>query len=321
MKNMTFKSLGYQFDTSWISWSGCVGDLDVRQASHIFVSASHILVAEMATTTFGDRLVVALEDGIWARGDSHVPKDIPLRWWRLRHLHLGGVTTGVFWISTGTTHDLIADLSAHVERVLTHVLQSAMPLQRFDKKVTAPPASMILHSPDWDFTTEQWLPLSNPRGLLLCPSVFPASKWIIRRLSLDELADCFDLSGTIKRVLLSPEDIMLDHQFDFLLTMPGKVVANVIHRLGLDGLMASHRPMAIMCVELGKHLVYNELPKTILVDVPLEDQREQVAVQHDDAKVPVHLWNNRIVDKSMSLATMDPICIDYALECFRSWFC
>jgi hypothetical protein len=270
------------------------------------------MVADIVKAKLGVALIIALETDLLSR----IPLEIPLAWFRVRHASVGGTTTGIFWIGLSEELGVLWRARAdgfYCSRSLRDLIQPATKLIKGDRHVPVVPENLLVRSDGWDFTVDHYVPVKNPLGLILCPSVFTKSKWVTRHLSISELADSFDVLASVKGVLvkLKEGDPL---RYAFVKGTPSKILVHVFRKLGYDEAPLEHVEDNIDLVDIDvvvPRIVAGPLGSGVEVD-------NLVAVKHDDAAVPVHLWNDQIAH-FLGLPVPVPAAIQRLLDRCRVW--
>jgi hypothetical protein len=215
------------------------------------------------------------------------------------HQELGGVTNGVFKVylarGIGTTCAVSFGTNPSARAILSHVLDAVAPGSR----CPIPPVDSI--------------PLGRDRNGLLhwgrrmdsieAPTVFSKAHWVKRKLTLKELVSVLDLPS-YKATETRTREWMSD------VAVPGKVRARVVeairnwvNRSG-GASKRPHIPDGAQRINVKKPRLSPLGPVEMVKDGPissvLESKQSNVTVtvkstKSDDASVPVHLWDNRIL--------------------------
>ena len=108
-----------------------------------------------------------------------------------------------------------------------------------------------------------------------CPSMFTKSKWCIRKLTVREIAECFDQPSTIidKCVI---ENIRVN-QLPLVKTVPNKILQYILRRLSLSN---------IEKIETEDQAYQSSLPI---------EEKHLKAVKSDDAAVDTYIWDDRVL--------------------------
>lgn len=221
-------------------------------------------------------------------------------WFQLQHSDYGGVTTGIWWFGT-TINDLTLPDITPSHRRLKHALSDTergrriSPPECLEGPFEGPrriPSSSLLHPGGF-------LPIMDLNTSVVCPSVFSPTGWVRRRLTMQELARCFDIPD----VLASSWETSYHQQLPFsrmpfTVAAPTKLLAPLVTRVH-----TSFGAPLTLNLELSR--VYPPVgPQTsrpcspvsadeATCSLPLGFGRLKAA-KNDDADIPVGYWDNLV---------------------------
>jgi hypothetical protein len=216
------------------------------------------------------------------------------RWFLLRHIDFGGVTSGHWWLGTNMSN-VEAPTTTTSSLRLGHVLSDT---------VNGPPHSPP-EDPDEIFDAISYvkdirllhagglLPIKAIRNKVLCYSVYSPTGWVSRVLTVHELGRCLDLSdGDLAPFADIPITQLPLDELPFLLSTPPRLLASlaavIANELQLTRERETREPKTIV-----------EKPATSGSPTEFPDQNEdegfgrEQAAKNDDADIAVMDWDSR----------------------------
>ena len=265
-----------------------------------------------------------------------------LHWKVIKHLCVGGNTTSYAWL--GSPHEFrstVASLPIYCPHVVSDILEFAparvpssipvsQPLQT-NSRVMTPVAHDTLINTWWCHGLLPWKSFYPSASITTTPHVvsptpFTSTGWCSRALTARELARCFDVPVHVEKRILKAYPALLPPHHPLLASIPGKILA---HAFWLGGLLD--------CSEGGKGTgqfsseVFTPAFKLDSSSGQLLSQSQfnlssvqphDKAVKMDDALVPVHLWNSRLIRNYPSpsaIASVPRSRVDWSLSILRKW--
>ena len=218
-------------------------------------------------------------------------KQLDLNWTRIKHSAVGGVTNVQNWL--GLPHQWRHHpTGVYSKRFLIHLIY---PAARMFQSEHPPPVDehlveQVLYQ-EGVVSSLGLLPIDNPTVKVLVPSVFTATKWIVRKLTVKELSECLDQNQhVIEQSILNQYTLA---KLPFVASVPNKTVQFAMRLAGFMIIKYSTRPK----VELS--------PLPHIEVTPILDQEHLKAVKADAALVDNRLWDTRVIAKFSHLTLND----------------
>ena len=294
---------------------------DCPEDTLMFVSGSAKFLMKWKSVFEGKKcLVVALDVG--NRVSGALASAFPdVCWKRVRHADVGGVTDCSNWMGSSNAISLGPMETVSYYRSIGEVLKPTL-RGRFGKDRAAPSPETRLEEETSKVVMEE-KGLVSPNGLwpmsyqnlkVIAPSVFAGTGWVHRTLDPMELGAAWDLpvntlkalEGLDKGELESQEAVRMICRsapckslwaFGQAMTMFGLQVNDYEERqaeFGQDELLVdeARRGFGFYVDELSKVQDASKQGSETAAERKL---REAKAAKEDDAAVPVHLWNSRVL--------------------------
>jgi hypothetical protein len=238
----------------------------------------------------------------------------------MTHLECGGVTTGSWHIHlySSRAESMPLSMSPQVEHDASTILNAtvtggrpvAAPISLAGKAAIGP--SLLELRPN-TFHGGGLIPWGAKPFWVITPNIYSPTKWCVHRLTQVEILYSRDVSQEMATTYLKPKDLSI--LYTDLTFIPGKVC-----RVFLDSLLQhnppdSHTQNSVrhpMCL-VGSHAdIAQGHPKGLVANsatlaqadsldwesrilMEQEQRRMQTATKSDDAEVPEHLWDSRIL--------------------------
>jgi hypothetical protein len=150
------------------------------------------------------------------------------QWFYLAHPTFGGVTTGRFWCGTNVK-DFHSPPEVMSSCRLKHYLK---PLEKGLTHVPPDNPEAIYKEPrvlEGGLHPGSFLPITSPRQQVIAPSVFSPTKWVIRHLTVQELAGCCDVPDSVAKTLTKGSVRRVSLQdVPFVTTPPAKILGGFV---------------------------------------------------------------------------------------------
>jgi hypothetical protein len=311
-------------DAARLEVNSKTAEVFVRESAEdtlMFVSGSAKFLLKWKSVLEGKKsLVLALDNGSRVSGAlSNAYPDVC--WRRVRHADVGGVTTCNNWMGSSTAIKLGAVEGVSYHRTIGEVLKPTL-RGRFGKDRSAP-ASEVGTDEGTAKVVMEGQGLVSPNGLwptsyqslkIVAPSVFSSTGWVHRTLDPVELGAAWDLPvNTLKALERLEKGEFGSHEATQMIcrAAPCKSLWAFGQAMCLFGLQANafggrqgdfdqgnraddeaHRGFGFYVDDLAKEQDSARHGSETAAERRL---REAKAVKEDDAAVPVHLWNERVL--------------------------
>jgi hypothetical protein len=251
--------------------------------------------------------------------------------WRLvKHSDVGGSTSGKFWIGfSGSLRSVDIPPPTYCPLVMADLLEfapksvSVVMAPSPSSTVTFRSASLLPcpHACDtWE--SSGLFPLHRIHSSsiqVLAPSPFVSTKWGIRSFTTKEVARFLDAPVAIETRLAKAFPTHLDPCHPFCSSFPCKLLTHALWLTGYcsvrDGGFDLTRPMFTIDSSSGNIVSQAQFNST-------SDTADIKAAKVDDAVVPVHLWNNRLLDTHPDqdfVKQLNKSKVDWSLTIIRSF--
>jgi len=224
----------------------------------------------------------------------------PWRWYYLSHSSFGGVTNGRFWCGTNSEVHHPPEESTSGRRV-RHYLKPLIKGREHQPPDDPEATHEGLAYMGKALHPGGFFPVTCPRVKVVSPCVFSSTKWVLRALTVHEVAGCCDVPEAIINTL-SP--VLVERcsvsAMPFLFTSPAKILGGFVEALMLPQPLPEERqplstpnatpPSATIVREEEGHA---EAP----TERPLPEllYGRDKAAKNDDAAVNVGYWDDEIV--------------------------
>ncbi len=238
----------------------------------------------------------------------------------LNHSGCGGVTDGVWTVHTYTSLMVkpirpMMQAQRDATTIMDSMINTGRPCKQPEDIVTGKLRTILIRPEVYH--ASGLLPWKGKNPQVITRSVFSPTKWCCRTLSLEERLYSRDVTGTVIKTLSHSLQKILVNEDSYL---PDKCCMSL-----LDGFVQDcqeHNPQA------SQRTVENPIFSFALGSVGLtllerreaeaETKRMQAATKSDDAEVPVHLWDHRILPQ-LEHPGRNPILNTIRVFCLRWW--
>jgi hypothetical protein len=230
----------------------------------------------------------------------------------LSHLTYGGVIDAEWTFYSNHASLLrVASKDKYMQRRLRHIIDPTRKVKSFT------PARPRIHWQDqaegihWlsaDYPLIHWcgaLPLEGiDTIMILCPWVYSASKWVMRRLSPLEIRAAFDIPETLK----VPTEVAIDAPF--MKEAPSRLLGLLLGQFQEDETMAVVIP------------VQPTQPCWPQLEGLQWEGEAASTTKADDAEAPIEIWNSRVLELRHDSVLLERFGTKFGrncLDCIRGW--
>ena len=192
-----------------------------------------------------------------------------LSWERIKHDKCGEVTTMQFWFGYKSSHVSPIPTGIYPDRTLGDILSSAS--KQFQKEAPLLTRELEYEGPN----AFKRINVADIYSFVRCPSVFTSTRWCDRKLSLKEIAECFDQTYDIVEEIANlgiSKKLLL-----FVKGVPNKITQHVLRRLNLLDLNKEKDDLVRVNNKTGF--------RSDIVVPPMMDDNVLTAVKADDALI------------------------------------
>ena len=230
-------------------------------------------------------------------------------WRNISHASVGGCSDGRFWLgSTATLRHTSIPPPKYCSSAIKDLVEFApkgLKLNLASAPVhldTARPSKIVQLGPSC-YDTIGLVPFAtlSKAPHIVTTSPYTASGWCSRIMTTKEYGRIFDLPVAIEKRLAKAQTTTLSSNHSLFSTTPGKIIQHSMWLLnfytattegGKVSLLNNLR-QPIFSLDNDDTLVRNH-DKFMIKETQLEIANKQ-AVKHDDAEIPVHIWNERLM--------------------------
>jgi hypothetical protein len=234
-----------------------------------------------------------------------------MTWSRTRHAQCGGATTGIFWVgssvgfrdgaqsvSPSACASAMKDLVEFAPKNMT-----AMPIASPDLTVLSSLQRASYSIPHQSCSSTYWshglFPSSTVSDLsntyVATPSPFTPTKWCRRKFTAKEIARFFDLPVDCEKRLGSLHKLELPAKHPLLVSIPVKILG---WALWLSGYCDNRR--GVNKVDHSTSDVTKSKSDLLVSQEKFKSEIKKIdvkAVKHDDAAVPVEIWDEKLINE------------------------
>ena len=171
-------------------------------------------------------------------------KRLNLNWTRIKHSAVGGVTNAQNWLGLPPQwrHH---PTGVYSKRYLIHLIY---PAARMVQSAHPPPVDehlveQVLYQ-EGHVSSLGLLPIDKPTVKVLVPSVFTATKWSVRSLTVKELSECLDQNQhVVEQSILNQYSLA---KLPFVTGVPNKTVQFAMRLAGFMIIKKSTRPNVVL---------------------------------------------------------------------------
>ena len=207
-------------------------------------------------------------------------------WERIRHSSCGGVTNVQCWYGWTGERKLIPNETLP-KRSIIHNISSSSKIFQVETNSPQDP-SCLYNKPVYKSSevlfSSGLLPITNVGIRVVCPSVFTRTKWCERKLTIKEVAECFDQSHDIIEKCVATK--LKVNEAPFIYGMPDKMIHHVLKRLDFVDIKRIQHSDS----EVSRPLPVISVPPTI-------ELKHLKAVKADDADVDTYIWDERVLNR------------------------
>ena len=230
------------------------------------------------------------------------------RWRSVSHSAVGGVTNGKFWLGSNyVLRDDSLPLPKYCASAASDIMEFA-PKSIFGTPCSAPTDALLSRQssvlPCHSFKDTVWssglLPFKPLSSCLVATTTpFTPSGWNTRSLSTKEFARAFDAPVALEKRLHKQHPSSLPNDHPIFTSAPGKIIQHSLWLLSLTQVIGggdnSFHELIHPIFELDEgdalvrhHEHFDTHNETL-------EEAHVKAVKHDDAEIPVYMWNDRLV--------------------------
>jgi hypothetical protein len=218
-----------------------------------------------------------------------------LVWTYVEHSEVGGVTDGKYWVGANLTRGRISSLKDPNIRVLGDIMspmEGGPTLYNPPSRNKVPAGTNGASIMETLLTPRSRLPIARYAEPLAAPSLFSATGWVLRSLTLKELASAFDLSKDLQDAWTSTGP-----SWKCLRSTPSKVLMSCA-----ESLVEMLEPLITDPLAAEAESDFNVLPLA-LRDLQLKmESGKAKAAKADDAAVAIHEWDETLIIQLPHLA-------------------